>query len=350
MSRSYTRVCNFYYGAKSKLLVKKNKSLPLHNNPEISFDKIEIITRNSKKLISLNDIDKLSFSLKNKIKKDIKLITKRKKNIKNLNFKIIPNIMGILNITPDSFSDGGKYFKKISAKKQLKILFDSGANLVDIGGESTRPGSKAIKSKIEWNRLKNVLKKLDQKKFISLDTRKSDIMERGIKLGVKLINDVSGLNFDKNSIKVLKKYKTPFVLQHSLGNPEVMQKNPKYGNVLLDIYDFFEKKLNYLRQIGIKHNNIILDPGIGFGKKLKHNMTIIKNISIYHSLGLPILLGISRKRFIKDLSGNNDSSLRTGGTISSSIFVMLQGVQILRVHDVNEIKQAIKVFKALINR
>tara|TARA_Y100001935_G_scaffold118399_1_gene97887 strand:- start:2218 stop:3270 length:1053 start_codon:yes stop_codon:yes gene_type:complete len=350
MSRSYTRVCNFYYGAKSKLLVKKNKSLPLHNNPEISFDKIEIITRKSKKLISINDINKLPFSLKDKIKKDIKLVTKRKKNIKNLNFKIIPNIMGILNITPDSFSDGGKYFKKISAKKQLKILFDSGANLVDIGGESTRPGSKAIKSKIEWNRLKNVLKKLDQKKFISLDTRKSDIMERGIKLGVKLINDVSGLNFDKNSIKVLKKYKTPFVLQHSLGNPEVMQKNPKYGNVLLDIYDFFEKKLNYLRQIGIKHNNIILDPGIGFGKKLKHNMTIIKNISIYHSLGLPILLGISRKRFIKDLSGNNDSSLRTGGTISSSIFVMLQGVQILRVHDVNEIKQAIKVFKALINR
>ena len=350
MSRSYTRVCNFYYGAKSKLLVKKNKSLPLHNNPEISFDKIEIITRKSKKLISINDINKLPFSLKDKIKKDIKLVTKRKKNIKNLNFKIIPNIMGILNITPDSFSDGGKYFKKISAKKQLKILFDSGANLVDIGGESTRPGSKAIKSKIEWNRLKNVLKKLDQKKFISLDTRKSDIMERGIKLGVKLINDVSGLNFDKNSIKVLKKYKTPFVLQHSLGNPEVMQKNPKYGNVLLDIYDFFEKKLNYLRQIGIKHNNIILDPGIGFGKNLKHNMTIIKNISIYHSLGLPILLGISRKRFIKDLSGNNDSSLRTGGTISSSIFVMLQGVQILRVHDVNEIKQAIKVFKALINR
>ena len=175
-------------------------------------------------------------------------------------------------------------------------------------------------------------------------------MEKGIKLGVKLINDVSGLNFDKNSIKILKKYNIPFVLQHSLGNPDVMQKNPKYKNVLLDIYDFFEKKLNNLRQNGIYHNNIILDPGIGFGKNLKHNMTIIKNISIYHSLGLPILLGISRKRFIKDLSGNNDSSLRIGGTISSSIFAMLQGVQMLRVHDVNEVNQAIKVFKALINK
>ena len=350
MSRYYTRVCNFYYGPKSKSLVKRKKTLPLHNNSEISFDKIEIISRNSKKLISLNEVNKLSANLKTKVKKDLNLIIKKKRNIKNLNFQIIPKIMGVLNITPDSFSDGGKYFKNTLAKKQLKFLLNSGANLIDIGGESTRPGSKAIKSKIEWNRIKNILKTIDKKNFISLDTRKSDIMEKGIKLGVKLINDVSGLNFDKNSIKVLKKYKIPFVLQHSLGNPDVMQKNPKYKNVLLDIYDFFEKKLNNLRRNGIHHNNIILDPGIGFGKNLKHNMTIIKNISIYHSFGLPILLGISRKRFIKDLTGNNDSSLRTGGTISSSIFAMLQGVQMLRVHDVNEVNQAIKVFKALINK
>ena len=350
MSRYYTKVCNFYYGAKSKLLVKKKKTLPLHNNPEISFDKIEIITRNSKKLIFLNEVNKLHVNLKTKVKKDLRLITKKKRNIKNLNFQTIPQIMGILNITPDSFSDGGKFFNYASAKKQLNFLLISGANLVDIGAESTKPGSKAIKSKIEWNRLKNILKFIDKKNFISLDTRKSEIMEKGIKIGVKLINDVSGLNFDKNSIKILKKYNIPFVLQHSLGNPDVMQKNPKYKNVLLDIYDFFEEKLNNLRQNGIYHNNIILDPGIGFGKNLKHNMTIIKNISIYHSLGLPILLGISRKKFIKDLSGNNDSSSRIGGTISSSIFAMLQGVQMLRVHDVNEVNQAIKVFKALINK
>ncbi len=348
MSRYYTRACNFYYGAKSKLLVKRNKALPLHDNPEISFDKIEIITRKFKKTISFNDINKLSSGLKIKVKRDINLITKRKRNIKNLNFKKIPNIMGILNITPDSFSDGGKYFKNNTAKKQLKLLFNSGANLVDIGGESTRPGSKAIKTKVEWNRIKNILKSIDKKKFISLDTRKSDIMEKGIKLGVKLINDVSGLNFDKNSIKILKKYKTPFVLQHSLGNPDMMQKNPKYKNVLLDIYDFFEKKLNYLRQNGIYHNNIILDPGIGFGKNLKHNITILKNISIYHSLGFPILLGMSRKRFIKEISDINDSNSRIGGTISSSIFAIMNGVQILRVHDVNETKQSIKVFKELV--
>jgi dihydropteroate synthase len=185
--------------------------------------------------------------------------------------------------------------------------------------------------------------------MISLDTRKSEIMKKGINLGVKLINDVSGLNYDKNSINILKQYKIPFVLQHSLRNPNTMQNNPRYTNVLLDIYDFFEEKIKFLRSIGINHNKIILDPGIGFGKNLKHNMTIIKNISIYHSLGFPILLGISRKRFIKEISLDNDSSLRSGGTISSSIFAMMQGVQILRVHDVNEVIQSIKVFKKLVS-
>ena len=126
-----------------------------------------------------------------------------------------------------------------------------------------------------------------------------------------------------------------------------MQKNPRYNNVLLDIYDYFENKLRLIRKSGIKHNHIILDPGIGFGKNMKHNITLINNVSIFHSLGLPVMLGISRKRFIKDISGNNDSKERIGGTVSSGIFSMLQGVQILRVHDVNEVNQGIKVFKKL---
>ena len=126
-----------------------------------------------------------------------------------------------------------------------------------------------------------------------------------------------------------------------------MQKRPRYNNVLLDIYDFFENKIKYLRSKGIKHNNIILDPGIGFGKNLKHNITLLKNISIFHSLGFPVMLGTSRKRFIKDLSGANDSKERLGGTISSSLEAIMQGVQILRVHDVNEVNQSIKVFNSL---
>ena len=347
MSKYYTRACNFYYGTQSKILVKKRKTLPLHGNNQISFDQIEIISRNSKKKIFINRINSLPINIKKKIKMDIKKIIKNK-NIKNLNLKSIPKIMGVLNITPDSFSDGGKFNKNHLAKKQLDNLFNSGSDLVDIGGESTRPGSKSISIKVEWRRLINILNKIDKKKIISLDTRKSEIMEKGIKLGVKLINDVSGLSFDKNSINILKKYNIPFVLQHSLGDPEKMQNNPKYKNVILDIYDFFEEKIRYLRKVGISHNNIILDPGIGFGKNLKHNIMIIKNISIYHSLGLPILIGTSRKKFIKELSQNNDSKTRVGGTISSVIFGMMQGVHIVRVHDTNEIIQSIKIFKQLI--
>jgi len=347
MIRYYTRVCNFYYGSKSKTLVKKKKTLPLNGSNQISFDKIEIISRKSSKIISLDKINELPRDIKKKIKKDIKTISKNK-NIKNLSFKSIPKIMGVLNVTPDSFSDGGKYNRVSSAKKHLDHLFKSGADIVDIGGESTRPGSQPVSSKIEWKRIKNILKKINKKKLISLDTRKADIMEKGIKLGVNLINDVSGLNYDKKSVNILKRYKIPFVIQHSRGNPDVMQKNPKYKNVLLDIYDFFEDKIRFLRKIGIRHNNIILDPGIGFGKNLKHNMKIIKNISIYHSLGLPILLGFSKKKYIKELSGKNDSMSRVGGTVSTSIFAIMQGIQMIRVHDVNEINQSIKVFKELI--
>jgi dihydropteroate synthase len=348
MKKYYTRVCNFYYGNKSIKLVSQKKALPLNGNIQISFDQIEIISRNSKKLINIKDIKKLSNILKKKINKDLEIITKKNKNFSNLNFKKNPNIMGILNLTPDSFSDGGKFNKKNSGYNYALNLFKIGANIIDIGGESTRPGSKSISNKQEWNRIKNTLKSIDKKITISLDTRKSDIMEKGIKNSVRLINDISGLSYDDRTIKILKKYNTPFVIQHTQGTPETMQKNPKYKNVLLDIYDFFEKKIKFVRLKGIKHNNIILDPGIGFGKNLKHNMNLISNISIFHSLGFPVLLGLSRKRFIKDLSGKNDTKKRLGGTVSSSIFAMMQGVQILRTHDVNELIQGIKVFKNLI--
>ena len=174
-------------------------------------------------------------------------------------------------------------------------------------------------------------------------------MEKGIKLGVKLINDISGLSYDPKTLSILKKYKIPFVIQHSKGIPENMQHKPYYKNELLEIYDFFEDKIKLIRSKGINHNNIILDPGIGFGKNLKHNMTLIKNISIFHSLGFPILVGNSRKRFIKEISKKNDSKSIVGGTMSSSIYLMIQGVQILRIHDVNELIQGIKVFKKIIN-
>ena len=347
MVKYYTRACNFYFGKTSKEKVRKKLSIPLHGNKLISFDTVEILSRKNKRKININKIDSLPGKIRKKIHFDLKQISKKKK-FKNLNFSNLPLLMGVLNLTPDSFSDGGKFTKKNLAEKHSKKLIKDGCDILDIGGEATNPGSKDVDPKNEWKRIFPTLYKIKKlKKFISLDTRKSFVMENGIKNKINLINDVSGLEYDPSTIRVLKKTNISFVIHHMQGEPSTMQKNPKYKNVLLDIYDFFEEKLKYLRSEGIMHNNIILDPGIGFGKKLKHNITLLRNISIFHSLGFPVMLGTSRKRFIKDLSGVNDSKQRLGGTIASSLIAIMQGVQILRVHDVNEVKQSIKVFKSL---
>ena len=347
MRRYYTRVCNFYYGKESKLLVSKKKAFPLNNNQEISFDHFEIISRQSKKKISIKKINSLPKLLRKQVILDLRNIKLGKKNFANLDFRKIPNVMGILNLTPDSFSDGGKFNSKKRGMDHSLKMFKSGANIIDVGGESTRPGSNTVNKKLEWNRIKGIIRSMSKKIPISLDTRKSEVMEKGIKYGVKVINDVSGLSYDSKTINILKKYKIPFVIHHSQGTPKNMQIKPSYKNELLDIYDFFEEKIKFLRSIGIKHNNIIIDPGIGFGKNLKHNMNLISNISIFHSLGFPILVGNSRKRFIKDLAGKNDTKTRIGGTVASSIYLMMQGVQILRAHDINELLQGVKVFKEL---
>ncbi len=348
MHKYYTRVCNFYYGENSKRLVNQKKTYPLNGNNQISFDQVEIISRKSKKKISINRLSVLPKVLKKQITLDLKNIIKKKKNFANFNFSKLPNIMGVLNLTPDSFSDGGRFNNKNKGIEHALKMFRSGAHIIDVGGESTRPGSKGIDEKLEWRRLKLILKSICKNVPVSLDTRKSKIMKKGIKLGIKIINDVSGLNYDPETKNILKKYKIPFVIQHSKGTPENMQNNPIYKNELLDIYDFFEKKIKFLRTIGIKHNNIIIDPGIGFGKNLKHNMNLISNISIFHTLGFPVLVGTSRKKFIKELSGKNDTKNRTGGTIASSLYLMMQGIQILRVHEVDETLQGVKVFKELI--
>ncbi len=347
MDKYYTKPCNFYFGKQSEKKVKNKQSLPIGGNRSISFDTIEIVSRKNKKLINIKKISKLSKNLRKKINSDI-LNIKKRKNFKNLKLTNLPILMGVINMTPDSFSDGGKFNKTNSAIERAKNLIKKGCKIIDVGGESTRPGSKEVSFKNEWKRMKGFFKKSKSLNcLISLDTRKSKIMEVASKYKVDLVNDVSGLNYDISTINFLKKTKKPFVIHHSKGLPQNMQKKPNYKNVLLDIYDFFENKLNIINKNGINHKNIILDPGIGFGKNLKHNITLLKHVSIFHSLGYPVMLGISRKRFIKDLAGINDSKERIGGTISSTMWLMMQGVQILRVHDFNEVNQAIKVFKSL---
>ncbi len=351
MIKYYTRACNFYHGNIATKLIKKKVAMPLCGKKNIAFDKIEIFRRNNKKvetkIINIKDIKKLKNFEKIKIKSDLKKITSKRKNfLKNINFSS-PSIMGVLNLTPDSFSDGGIYNQYKKSNSHISNMIKSGAEIIDIGGESTRPGSKTLNSKIEWKRIEKIVKEFktnNKKSCLSIDTRKLEVMISSINYGADLINDISGLSFDKKTLPYLNKYGIPKVLHHIQGTPNTMQKNPRYKNVLLDIYDFFENKINN----ELKNRKIILDPGIGFGKTLKHNLTLISKISLFHSLGLPILVGTSRKRFISQISGKYDSFERIGGTLASVLYLLSQGVQIFRVHNVNEVKQGIMVFNKII--
>ena len=352
MRKYYTRACNFYYGTHAKYLIKKKRALPLCGNKKIAFNTLEIFSKNKNKIntkiIDLNGIKSLGKFEKKKIKRDLKNITSKRKNfLQNVNF-FEPSIMGILNLTPDSFSDGGKFNSYKKSMEHIKFMINSGAEIIDIGGESTRPGSKDINPKLEFKRIEKVLKKF-KKKYkkicLSLDTRKFDVMLKGLNFGVDIINDVSGFSYDEKSHSILKNNKVCKILHHMQGTPNTMQLNPSYKNVLLDIYDYFEKNI----EEKFKDKKVIIDPGIGFGKTLKHNLTLISKISLFHSLGLPILVGTSRKRFIGQISDVYDSKDRAGGTIASVLHLLLQGVQVFRVHNVLEVKQALLVFEKILN-
>ena len=356
MRKYYTRPCNFYYGNYAKRLISKKKALSLAGNPNIAFDKLEIFQRKKKgitqsTIYSIGEIKSLRREIKSSINIDLKKIISKRKNICGFKFDQ-PQIMGVLNVTPDSFSDGGLFFDQSKAYEQASLMINDGANIIDVGGESTRPGSKIVDSKEEWNRIENIIVKI-KKNFpnipLSLDTRKSHVMEKGIECGVNVINDVSGLSFDSKSFDLINLKNIPFILHHMQGTPDVMQKNPKYDDVLLDIFDFFEERINFCLKKKYKKEFILLDPGIGFGKNLDHNLRIISKISTFHSLGCPILIGTSRKRFIEHIVTKFDTPDRTGGTLASVLYGLLQGVQLFRVHNVKEINQGLLVFNKILN-
>ena len=356
MRKYYTRPCNFHYGNYGKQLVKIKKALPLAGSNRISFDQLEIFERKKGKNVksyfcSINEIKKLNKEVKDIVRTDLKEITGKRKSISQIKFDN-PHVMGVLNITPDSFSDGGLFFDELKAYKQGVSMINGGASIIDIGGESTRPGSKTVEEEEEWNRIESTIKSL-KKNFsniiLSLDTRKSYVMQKGIEVGINIINDVSGLNFDKKSFNLINSKKIPFILHHMQGTPDTMQNNPKYDDALLDIFDFFEEKIQFFLKKKYKKDLIIIDPGIGFGKNLEHNLRIISKISTFHSLGCPILIGTSRKRFIEHIVTKFDTPDRTGGTLASVLYGLLQGVQLFRVHNVKEINQGILVFNKILN-
>ncbi len=254
-----------------------------------------------------------------------------------------PQVMGILNVTPDSFSDGGLFDKPEAAIAHAQAMIREGVSIIDIGGESTRPGAAVVPVEEEIARAAPVIAAIrsDSDVPISIDTRKGPVGHAAINAGASLINDVAAFTYDPALLDVAVAAKAPVCIMHAQGTPETMQQDPKYDDVLLDIYDFLEERVATAEAAGIPRNQIIVDPGIGFGKTLEHNLTILRGIAIFHGLGCPILLGASRKRFIGTIGGGQDAADRLGGSVAVALFGARQGVQILRVHDIFATKQAL---------
>ncbi|MEQ3669894.1 dihydropteroate synthase [Pseudophaeobacter sp.] len=259
-----------------------------------------------------------------------------------------PKIMGILNATPDSFSDGGRHIGVAAGVEAAQRMVAEGADMLDIGGESTRPGAAFVPEEEEIARTIPVIAAIRATSDvpISIDTRKAAVAMDALEAGAQLVNDVSGFTYDAALAPLAAQAGAPVCVMHSQGDPETMQKDPRYDHVLLDVYDYLEKQVDRLEATGILRDQIVVDPGIGFGKTQAHNLSLIKGLSLFHGLGCPVLLGVSRKRFIGDIGQEPQADKRAPGSIAVALAGVAKGVQMLRVHDVAETAQALRLWQA----
>ncbi|MAL78087.1 MAG: dihydropteroate synthase [Sneathiella sp.] len=259
-----------------------------------------------------------------------------------------PQIMGIVNVTPDSFSDGGVHDDAARAIAHARKLVEEGADILDIGGESTRPGSDAVSAEAEIARIIPVIEGCrDLGVQISVDTRKRAVMAAAVAAGAHLINDVSALEYDPESLAYVAGTDLPVCLMHSLADPKTMQNNPVYDDVLAEVTDYLAERVRICEAAGIGRDRIIIDPGIGFGKTVEHNLTLIRGLASLHSLGCRVLLGASRKRFIGTLTGEPVADRRISGSVAVALYGAMAGVDIVRVHDVRETREALDVWQAI---
>jgi dihydropteroate synthase len=259
-----------------------------------------------------------------------------------------PQVMGIVNATPDSFSDGGQFADGAAAAEAGADMAQDGAAIIDVGGESTRPGSKPVWEGDEIERIVPVIRQLALGgAAVSVDTRKADVMTAAVEAGARMINDVSALTYDGRSAGVAAASQVPVVLMHHRGTPETMQDDPHYADVLVEVYLWLEERVRAAVDGGIARERILVDPGFGFGKNVGHNLELMNGLALFHSLGVPVVVGASRKRTIGALSGEAAADKRLGGSIAFAVKALEQGAQILRVHDVFETVQALRVWRGL---
>lgn len=267
----------------------------------------------------------------------------------SLDFSKKTYIMGVLNVTPDSFSDGGLYFDEKKAIQHTHRLIEEGADVIDIGGESTRPGSEPVSVEEEIRRTIPVIKAISRsvKVPIAIDTYKAEVARQALDAGASIVNDISGLRFDPDMPKVVAEYNVPVIIMHIKGKPKDMQQNPVYEALIPEIMDYFRISIRLATKFGIPEDRIIIDPGIGFGKSFEHNLEIIKNLKEFTLLGKPIAIGVSRKAFIGKILGDVPPSERLKGTTAAVAISILNGANIVRVHDVKEMTRVAKVADAI---
>jgi dihydropteroate synthase len=259
-----------------------------------------------------------------------------------------PQVMGIVNATPDSFSDGGQFADAAAAAEAGHDMAGQGAAIIDVGGESTRPGAKLVWEGDEIERIVPVIRQLSAGgAAVSADTRKSEVMSAALEAGARMVNDVSALTYDDRSAGVIAAAGVPVVLMHHQGAPETMQDDPRYDDVLVEVYLWLEERIAAAEAGGIRRDQILVDPGFGFGKNVGHNLELMNGLALFHSLGVPLIVGASRKRTIGALSGEAPADKRLGGSIAFAVKAAEQGAQIVRVHDVFDTVQALKVWRGL---
>ena len=292
--------------------------------------------------LSFKEVENITSAIGGILRKKYENIFIQRPKFQNLDMSSI-KLMGILNITPDSFYDGGHYDDENKALDHANKMFDQGADIIDVGGESTKPNAKYVSEKDEAKRVLKVINKLSMKGFlISADTRKLSVMEKAIDNGAKIINDISGMS-DPLTPSLISKNEVSIIIMHMQGSPKTMQINPSYKFAPIEVYNFLERKINLALSEGVKINQIAIDPGFGFGKTPTHNMQIMAWLPMFQTLGVPVLLGASRKSTIAKLSNNEDENQRMAGSIALLCYANIMGLQIIRVHDVLESKQAINI-------
>jgi len=258
-------------------------------------------------------------------------------------------VMGILNVTPDSFSDGGRYLDTKTAVEQGLRMAEEGADIIDIGGESTRPGAQKISLDEELKRVLPVIRELASKLKIpiSIDTYKSKVAKAAIEAGASIVNDISGLNFDPEMARTVSAYKAGLVLMHIKGTPENMQTDPQYDDLLAEVGSYLKSSIKLAAEAGIKHEMIAIDPGIGFGKTVEHNLSLIKNLEYFKKFNCPLVVGVSRKSFIGKLNNNIPADQRLPGSLAAALLAVQNGASVIRCHDVKETVQALTVYQAV---